>query len=162
MIRRTDKTRHTLLEIQAGTNIEPQISDEIIVTDLNAPIGENFDWIAGDTTADDALYTLDEVPYTADGRWRRGGSNLLAGDLNVPFSALFDNTEEPNIDVTVAGTIIGNAYAIGIVSGLPDGVELELEQEVPLADTLRFIVKNNSGATLTAGNAVVNVYEVGK
>ena len=85
-------------------------------------------------------------------------SALLEANVNLDFTALFDNTEE-FIAVTVTGVTAGSAYAIGIVSGLPAGTTLELEENHG-ADTLNFSFENNSGVTLTAGTIVVNVYTI--
>ena len=159
MSTRRGLTDHTLAEVQAGTGIDAQHNDTARVSDVGKAPGSVFYFIAGDTTADDSLYNVEETGEA--GRWRRKGSNIVAGSLNVPFTALIDNTEEI-VPVAVADAVVGKSYAIGVVSGLPTGVEVELDENVPSAGNLDFIVKNNSGATLTASNIVVNVYLIGE
>lgn len=159
MARRNGQTDHDLATVQAGTGIDAQHNDVVRVTDLGKSPGSKFDFIAGDTTPDDSKYNLEETGQT--GRWRRKGSNLVSGALNVPMAALPDNTED-SVDVSVIGVETGKTYAAAVVSGLPANVELELSENVSGADTLTFIIKNNSGATLTTGNIVVNVYLTGE
>ena len=59
---------------------------------------------------------------------------------------------------TVTGAEVAKAYAFGVVSGLPTDVEL-LIQPVVTNDKVVFLLKNNSGSTLTAGNILVNIYK---
>lgn len=158
MAKRTGITDHTLAVVQAGTTIEAQFNDEILVTDLD-DFGRKFIYVNDTVTADDGAFTLEEtVQAGVAGRWRakEAVSSLVGGNVNVPFTALLDNTEE-SISVALTGIVVGEAYVIGIVSGLPADTTLELEENHG-ANTLNFTFENNSGATLTAGTIVVNVY----
>lgn len=156
MATRNGITDHTAAEIQSGTGIDAQFNDQARATDLGN-FGRLFIFVDDTTTADDGEYTLEETGEA--GRWRAEDVNsLVSANVNVPFTALFDNTEE-GIVVAVAGVAVGSAYAIGVVSGLPAGTTLELEENHG-SGTLNFSFKNNSGAQLTAGTIVVNVYAV--
>ena len=158
MARRNGITEHTVAEIQAGTGIDAQDNDKCRASDLG-DFGREFIFLNDDTTTpDDATFTLEETGEV--GRWRAQevASSLIGSAVDVDFTALLDNTEE-NIAVTLAGVAAGSAYQVGIVSGLPADTSLELEENHG-ADTLNFRFINNSGATLTAGTIVVNVYQV--
>lgn len=157
MAKRNGITDHTVAEIQAGTGVDAQINDQARATDLG-DFGKVLIFVDDTTTPDDGEFTLEETGQA--GRWRQEevASSLVGSALNVPFTALFDNTEE-SITVALAGVSAGNAYVIGIVSGLPADTTLELEENHG-AGTLNFKFENNSGATLTAGTIVVNVYQV--
>ena len=158
MARRTGITNHLLATLQSGTNIDAQVNDQVRVTDLGSAPGRIFYCVAGNAVSDDGEYTIVEGTEANQWRSQEEVNSILATSLNVPFSALLDNTEE-NVAVAVAGVSAGQGYVIGVVSGLPADVDIELEEDHG-AGTLNFRITNNSGATLTASNIVVNVYTV--
>lgn len=163
--RQTDLiTYPTLTAFKADTIIGQQISDEVQIEDILSPGVTHVARLSGAETPDD-LYIVRKTNHTSVPPnvsdvtfWASSVNKLVAGNVNVAFSALPDNAEE-TVTVTVTGVVPGKAYDIGVVSGLPTDVELILTAEVAV-DTLKFIFKNNSGVTLTAGTAIVNVYEL--
>ena len=163
MARRTNITHHdtptTLKQgtVSGGGSVVSQIQDEAIVLSLGADAMFNFLPAASVTAPADGMYVIDDTTNTS-GKWLRAGvSNTLSTHM-VSMPQLADGTEEL-VNFTVPGAVPGESYAFAIVSGAAPGLTYAL-QPCSATDFLNVLVTNNSGATVTASNPVINIYRL--
>lgn len=147
----------TVAAFKADTTVTQQKDDEVRIGDI---LKKGTTWIAIPAGAEvpDDLYTVKKTNDTSLTFWASTVNSLILSAGNLAFSTLFDNAEEV-VALAVPGAKVGRAYAIGVVSGLPAAITVSVGP-CTTADTLNVVILNNSGATLTAGTAVVNIYEV--
>lgn len=151
-------TYNKLSIFKADTIVDQQVGDVVQIENVLDPGVTHIARDADVETPDD-VFTIRKTNDTSKTFWASSVNNKIADSLNIPIPIIIDNIDE-NVSVTVPGVGIGKAYKVAVISGLPTDVILELDEEVSATNTLTFNVFNNSGATLIAGNIVVNVYEI--
>ena len=147
----------TVANFKADTTVTQQKDDEVRIADI---LKTGTTWVAVPAGAEvpDDLYMVQKTNDTSLTFWASSAKSLILSAGNLAYSALFDNTEEV-VALAVPDAVVGGAYAIGVVSGLPADVSLAVEP-CTTAGKINVVVSTNSGATLTAGTAVVNIYAV--
>lgn len=159
MRRKNSLPSNTVAEVQAGLVLVAQNGDMHLFTDLGLKGRIGVFYTSDTTTPDDGENVIEETGKT--GRWHILGSSLFASGVSVPNPEMID-TAETDIDVSVAGVKVGDAFKISDTqNGTTPIVECDFYvATVPSAGTLRFRFNNNSGATLPAGNIEVNIFKL--
>ena len=147
-------TYPTLASFKADTLIVQQVSDVVQIEDVLEPGVTHIARNAGSETPDD-VYTIQKTNDTSKTFWASSIDELVEGNVNVAFGALPDGTEQ-TVTVAVAAAAPGESYEFGVISGKPADVELSILNVT--AGNIDFLVRNNTGSTLTAGTIVLNLY----
>lgn len=147
-------TYATVAAFKADTLVDQQVGDVVQLEDVLSPGVTHVSRAAGAETPDD-VYTVKKTNDATKTFWASSVNELVAGNLNVSYSALPDGIEE-EVTVAVAPAVVGVSYEFGVISGKPNGVEIRILEV--MAGNIVFIVKNNTGAPLTAGTIILNLY----
>jgi len=143
---------------KADTIMAQQVGDEVQLLNILSP-GVTHIARTASTEVPDNIYTIRKTNDATKTFWASIVSNLLKGNVAVAMPALVDNAEHEVTVTGVTGATVGKAYEIGVISGLPAGVRLTM-QPVVTANTVKFLITNNTGATLTAGSILTNIYSI--
>ena len=157
MRRDNSLTNSTIAELQAGLIIDAHNLDQHFLNDLGN-VGKVVIFKEGDTTPSDSKNVFEETGET--GRWHVLGSSIIEGGVTITVPELSD-TIEHFIDVPVADVEVGTAYKLAVSGGTSDvsGAEFHV-LNVKSAGVLKVRYYNNSGADISAGTVIVNIFEV--
>lgn len=162
-------TYPTLVAFKGDTLISQQVGDQVQILDVLKPGTSHIARNAGSETPDDK-YTIRKTNDASKTFWANSISSLVKGNVAVAYAAIPDGAED-TIEVEVAGLAAGVNYRVGVIQGLPEGTDLNVNRVkiVPGIDNepdttfLVLTLSNNSGATLmlpTPGAELkVNIYE---
>jgi hypothetical protein len=146
----------TVAEFMADTSITQHEGNEVILKDVLDPGVTHVAYLAG-AEVPDGKFSVRKTNDASLTFWASSINKQIADAENLAYPSV-RNSVHQNISIAVAAAEVGESYDFGVASGLPVGVELTI-QPVVVAGTIPFIIKNKSGATITPGNIVVNIYK---
>lgn len=151
---RHEKQEYATVAALVAETIVPQSNDSVYVEALK----RTFDWIQGSTATHDGSYVIDQTSSTASGRWQASVASSVHTGTGTTDN--MDNGQSSIISVTVTGANPSKANSVAITNASTFPTNVYVSSAVVTAnDTVKVVVENQSGATVTGFSVAVTVLE---
>ena len=152
-IKRVEEQRYaTVLALQNET-IVPGANDVVFVESL----WRGFRWKAGDATAQDGAYVIDQTSETLNGRWVAASATSIITGSGSSDAVPVGQVTEFNVTVTGASVAGANLPIITNNDTLVGAGLSVISKEISAANTVTVRLKNDSNADVASQTVNVSV-----